>query len=662
MTDTAMGNAKSLARSAAPPGTWHSPVDSALVCSSGIEFGNLQVTSSAEYWTERRPHEGRVVIVRCADGGEPIDVISPPWSAATSVHEYGGRSYVAVDAGPVSWVYFTNSDDGRVYRHRIGDAQPTAISPVPVEGENLRYVSPVVTADGSWLICVRERHFQGDVVNELVAIATDGSMTVCVLVSGPDFVASPTLAPDGSRLAWTTWDLPDMPWDSTRLWEADIVASRDGGELRLVNHRLVVGTERQAITQPRYDANGVLYFVSDLTGWWSVWKRTGQTCECVLDNGSDLAEPEWSAGQSSWSIADDGTIAAISIRNGVDELVVLRPGSDTIATLSNAYTSMHGLQIRGQTAYVIAANGVCPPSIVAISLADGSVMALTRPADIGFPESYVSVPESITVAGADGTQIQAFLYAPVNPDYALSADRPPPLIVNVHGGPTLRTSAAFNPEVQFWTTRGFAYVDVNYRGSAGFGRDYRRMLNGQWGITDVADCVAVALHVARLGLANPSQMMIRGRSAGGYTTLMALATSAVFAAGASYWGVGDLELFAASTHKFESGYAGVLVGCGPGEVESYRARSPVRLAGQITAPVLIVQGTDDRIVPLSQAELLHAELSARGIEHSLIVFDGEGHGLRHASNAARALDEELRLYQAVIDGTVTGRPAYPNGQ
>ncbi len=621
-----------------PSDAWPTPVSAELACRSGIQVGDLTVTPHFLYWTEQRPEEdGRTAIVGQVGGNKPADVIGPPWSASSSVHEYGGRCYAADD----EIVYFCNESDQRIYR-TDGKRQPVPVSPAPPEGEELRYVTPVLTTDGRWLICVRETHYGSGVENDLVAVATDCSQNVVRLAGGHDFFGCPALSPDGTKLAWTTWQLPDMPWDRSQLWEGDLLTGP-----RLARRRLVAGATAQSITQPRYSPDSVLTFLSDINGWWNLHAEINGVITCLADHRADLAEPDWTAGQMSYAFTGSGGIAAISAEDGVDRLVLFSPGKQKFEHLPCEYTSLQSLQAHRTELFVIGADSSHPPAVISIDLAERRTSVIRAPSGAQWARPYTSNPVAITAVAGDGTRSHAFYYRPADHRFP-APNLPPPLIVNVHGGPTLRTTSGFNAEIPFWTSRGFAYLDVNYRGSAGFGRDYRRSLYGQWGVGDVADCKAAALHVAALGLADASRMVIRGRSAGGYTALMSLATGSTFRAGASYWGVTDVRRLAGQTHRFESGYLISLIGSDRIAPDSDDLRSPAQLAQDISAPVIIFQGDKDRVVTVEQAELLVASLTDNGIEHSFMLFDGEGHGLQKVENAARALQAEAEFYERVL--------------
>jgi dipeptidyl aminopeptidase/acylaminoacyl peptidase len=643
-------------------GTWSSPVTAEMVASAGIAFGHVALDGDAVYWREERPTEdGRGVIVRNdgdATADDPrdanADVIPEDFDVRTLVHEYGGGDFAVHD----DVVYFARYDDQRVYRQPI-DGDPEPITPEPETDRGLRYADFEVSPDGDRLYCVREDHDamesdesdRADAADEpvttLVSVPTDGSENPQAVASGHDFYAAPRLSPDGDRLAWLTWDHPRMPWDGTELHVADV--SADG---TLSNERVVMGGPEESVFQPAWRSDGVLHAVSDRTGWWNLYRREDDEWITYREEAAEYGNPGWQFGLATYAFLDDGRVAVAVTREGDRRAELLSPdGTREVPDLPYAFFGAGNPRIRSDGESIIAVVGgpANPNRLVRwIPGEDEALEVLRRESDVGLDDAYISVPEHVTVPTRDGAETHAYVYPPKNPDVEPPADERPPVVVNAHGGPTGATQPTFNLGVQFFTSRGFAVADVNYRGSTGYGRDYREALYGNWGVTDVEDCIDVARHLADEGEVDGDRIAVKGGSAGGYVVLSALAFHDDVAAGASYFGVADLERLAELTHKFESRYLDQLVGPYPEAAEIYRARSPVNHAADVDAPVLLLQGEDDPVVPLSQAEAMADTLGENGVPHDLVVFEGEQHGFRWADSRQRAAEAELAFYGEVF--------------
>jgi dipeptidyl aminopeptidase/acylaminoacyl peptidase len=627
-------------RAVAPYGTWSSPISAADVAEGGVGLHEPWLEGDVAYWLELRPaDEGRNVLVRAAPFGAPADATPAGFDVRTRVHEYGGGSYV-VDADAV---LFSNFDDQRLYRQDAG-GRPRPITPEPASPASVRYADGRITPDGSRLICVRERHVDDAVVNELVAMPADGSGDASVIASGHDFFASPRVSPDGSRLAWTCWDQPRMPWDGTQLHVAELAP--DGS---LSGDAVVAGGDRESIFQPEWSPDGILHFVSDRTGWWNLYRRIDDEAQNLTPIEAEFGVPLWELGNNTFAFLGDGRIACIYRAGGIEHLGVLDPATRELVDLELPYTSFDPhLRAGGERLLFLASAADTPAHVVSLDFTSRSVEVLRQSRELSFDPAFVSVPEPIAFPTEAGRTAYAYFYAPTNPSVEAPAGERPPLIVMSHGGPTSETTTALDLVIQFFTSRGFGVVDVNYGGSTGYGREYRERLYGQWGVVDVQDCVNAGRFLVERGDADGRRLLITGGSAGGYTTLGALAWTDAFAAGASYYGLADLEPFATSTHKFELRYTDVLVGPWPQARELWRKRSPINAFDRISCPVIVFQGLEDEVVPPEQAELIVEALRSKKLPWAYLAFEGEQHGFRRAETIRRALEAELSFYAQVL--------------
>jgi dipeptidyl aminopeptidase/acylaminoacyl peptidase len=634
----------------APYGSWASPITAGLVASGGVRLGQVAWSGDDLYWLEGRPDEGgRSVVVRRSANGDVADVIPEGFNARTMVHEYGGGSYWV--SGPT--VFFTNFEDQRLYRVDPGEA-PRAITPEPLVPRGDRYADGVVTPDGTWVICVRERHVMGrEAVNEIVALPTDGSALPRVLVGGLAFFAFPRLSPDGRRLAWTSWGHPRMPWDGTELWVAEVA---DGAQLR--GRRLVAGGPEESIFQPSFSPSGRLHFVSDRSGWWNLYVDRDGTVEPIAPVDAELGVPQWVFGLSTYAFVPfvpagpDGTIVCLLGGSGGTRLSRVTPegGYEDLGLPYRSF-SPASLVSSGSRLAFIGASPVQAAAVVVFDTETRTQEVVRRSLSEEVDPAFVSVAEPIEFPSTlDGEPVtaHALFYKPTNPGFSAPEGERPPLVVFSHGGPTSATTSALSLEIQFWTSRGFGVVDVNYGGSTGYGRQYRERLKGRWGILDVDDCMAAARFLVDRGDADAARLAIRGGSAGGYTTLCALTFQDLFAAGASYYGVADAEALAKDTHKFESRYLDSLIGEYPKEAALYRERSPIHYTDRLSCPMLILQGLEDKVVPPSQAEAMVEALRAKGLPFAYLAYEGEQHGFRKAENIRRSLEAELYFYAKVF--------------
>lgn len=630
-----------------PYGTWPSPISAERVARGGVRLSETWVEGEAVYWLELRPAEGgRSVVCRAEPWGRATDITPGGSNARDSVHEYGGGSY-AVREGTV---FYTDFADERVLRLDPGSA-PVRITPEPPEPRSIRHADLEVSPDGRWLACVRERHVgegaspEGLPANELVLLPADGSSAPRVVASGRDFYAAPRFSPDGARLAWLEWDLPNMPWDGCELLVAEV---REDGELG--PPRRVAGGAGESIFQPSWSPGGLLHFVSDRTGWWNLYREEP---DGVLRNltpiEAEFGVPAWEFRYATHAHLADGRIACTYRWGGAHHLALLDPETGELRDVDLPFSCFDPPYVSadGTRVAVLASSPTEPPQIVTFDVATRAVDVLRVSEDRDIEPGYLSVPEAVTFA-TEGGLAHLYLYRPTNRDAVGPPGERPPLIVHAHGGPTSEAVPELDLRIQYFTSRGFAYADVNYGGSTGYGRAYRERLDGRWGIVDVVDCVNAARFLVERGEADPERLIITGGSAGGWTALCALTFHDVFTCARSSYGVSDLEPFTTITHKFEFRYIDRLVGPWPEAAEVWRARSPVRQARRIRRPVLVLQGAEDAVVPPSQSEAIVAALRENGVPHAFLVFEGEQHGWRKAETIRRALEVELVFYGEVL--------------
>lgn len=622
----------------APYGTWKSPITSDLIVAETVALGQVTLQGEDTYWVEQRPSEGgRNVIVRRTPDGRTMDVTPPPFNARTRVHEYGGGAYALMG----ETLFFCNFTDQRLYRQDSG-AEPRPITP---EAE-LRYADGVIDRRRNRMICVREDHTVPgrEPVNTLVSVALDGdAQGGQVIVSGNDFYSNPRLSPDGSRLCWLAWDHPNMPWDGTELWVAEINAD---GSLR--HRQRVAGGKDESTFQPEWSPDGDLYFVSDRTGWWNLYRwREGQA-EHLVDMPAEFGRPQWVFGLTTYAFESADRLICTYTRNGMWFMARLDTRTLQFDPIPLPYSLITGLCARPGQVVCIAGSPTESAAIIQLDLATGECTVLRRSTRVEVDPDYISIPQAIEFPTENGLTAYGFYYPPKNRDYVAPSGEKPPLLLIAHGGPTSATSNVLSLERQFWTSRGFAVLDVNYGGSTGYGRAYRQRLDGQWGVVDVDDCVNGARYLVECGLADPNQLIIAGGSAGGYTTLCAVTFRNVFKAGASYFGISDLEAIREAPHKFESRDVDRFIGPYPERRDLYRARSPIHFVERISCPLIFFQGLEDRVVPPEQTERMVAAMRQKGLPVAYIAFEGEQHGFRKAENIKRALDAELYFYSRVF--------------
>jgi dipeptidyl aminopeptidase/acylaminoacyl peptidase len=641
-------------RVTAPYGTWTSPLTAARVTAGALRFDHLVLDGDDLYWVEGRASErGRHTIVRRTSDGRIADVTPPGFNVRTRVHEYGGAAYV-VHRGAI---YFSNFDDQRLYRQGTG-------VPEPITPPGYAYADCRADATRDRLLCVREDHTADrEPVNTIVALAarsTSGRLVAgTILASGADFYSDPRSSPDGALVAWLQWDHPRMPWDGTELWIAQVAA--DGS---LTRPERVAGGIDESIVHPAWSPDGRLYFVSDRTGWWNLYRWTplaatsrahGATAramevEAIHPMAAEFGRPQWMFGQPTYAFLTATRLALTYTQGGRWKLAFLEIEPRKFEPIDMRLEPTDGVVANTRDVFFIGGSPTEPLSVARMPIAAAEAEVLRPSTRWRLDPAWVSVAEAITFE-SETRPVHAFSYAPKNPQALAPADERPPLLVLSHGGPTSATTDVLDEELQFWTSRGFAVLDVNYSGSTGYGRDYRERLQGQWGIADVLDCVNGARHLVAQGLVDPNRLIIRGGSAGGYTTLAALTFHSTFKAGASYYGISDIETLAKDTHKFESRYLDSLIGPYPAQRDVYRQRSPIHFAHRLSSALILFQGLEDKVVPPNQAETMAAAARARGLPVAYVPFAGEQHGFRKAENIVRSLEAELYFYGAVFGFT-----------
>ena len=623
----------------APYGSWKSPITTDLIVAETKRFGLIALDGQDIYWIEGRPSEGgRNVIVHRSANGTLTDTTPQPFNARTRVHEYGGGDF-AVDDGTI---YFTNYSDQRLYR-QAHDAEPVAMTPA----NEMRYADLIVDKKRNRLVCVCEDHTDTtrEAMNLLVSLPlnSDGEGGVQILVAGNDFYSNPHLSPDGSKLAYLTWNHPNMPWDGTELWIAEIDA--DGF---ISSAERVAGGPTESIFQPQWSPDGELYFVSDRTNWWNIYRWHKDEIQAVCPKEAEFGTPQWVFGMSTYTFVAPDRI--ICWYGGPKEsgLAFLDANSGELTPIDIPYTSVGSVRGNAERVVLFVASPTTSGEIVSLDVKTSQLEVLRRAQNARVDPAYISDAQSIEFPTEHGLTAYAYYYAPKNADFKAPEGELPPLLVSSHGGPTSAASSALRLGTQFWTSRGFAVLDVNYGGSSGYGREYRERLRGQWGVVDVDDCVNGAKYLVEQGLADGNRLTIQGGSAGGYTTLCALTFRDVFKAGASHFGISDLEVFVHDTHKFESRYLSGLVGPYPERKDLYHDRSAINFTDRLSCPVIFFQGLEDKIVPPNQAELMVAALRAKKLPVAYVAFAGEQHGFRRAENIKRSLDAELYFYSKVF--------------
>ena len=619
-------------------GSWTSPITPSLISQSAKTLGQICLDNSAIYWTESIPTDGgRVAIMKCNEN-YVCSVITPsPFNVRSTIHEYGGGSYTASD----ETIYFSNYTDQQIYKH-IEGTHPQQLTNTP----GSRYSDYRIDKSRNCLISVTEEHFENaaEPINTISLVDLDTGH-VRPIISGSDFYSNPRLDHSGTRIAWLCWNHPNMPWDGTQLWVATI--NSDGS---IQNEQMLSQGKSDSIYQPEWGLDGCLFFVSDRTGWWNIHKWDGDSTVNLTPIEAEFAKPQWIFGTGTYGIMSEDLIIASRTKNGRWDITTLDSNTGALIELDSTYPEMGrgDLKANSSSLVVEASSPTTPMSLLRYDFTSGTWNAITSSNSADVPENYISKAIQIEYESNPGTTSHANYYAPLNPDFQGPEDTLPPLIVKSHGGPTQSAQVGLDYTIQYWTSRGFAVVDVNYSGSTGYGTAYRDSLKGQWGILDVKDCIEAALYLSREGLVDQNKLCITGGSAGGYTTLAALTFHNIFSAAASHYGVSDLIALAKETHKFESSYLDQLVGPYPSAHDLYEQRSPINHTDGLGCPIILFQGVEDKIVPQNQADRMYEAILSKGIPVSYLLFEGEQHGFRRPESIKRVLEAELYFYSRIF--------------
>ncbi|MCI5051777.1 MAG: S9 family peptidase [Simkaniaceae bacterium] len=610
-----------------PFGTWDSPISAELIVQDAKRLGQVLTDGRDIYWFEGRPSEGgrNVIMRQCQDKME--EILPAPYNARTRVHEYGGANLIVSNGK----IFFSNNEDQKLYR-LDGEIKPIA--------EGYRFADGVYDEKRQKIYSVAEKHGD-DVINCLVSIDVE-SGKVTPIAEGWDFYASPRLSPDCSRLTWFAWNQPNMPWDSSEVFLGTL--SDDG---TLETQEKVAGGENISVAAPSFSPEGDLYFVSDESGYWNLYRYRGEI-EAIHKMEADFATPHWCFGVNPYTFFEGHIMCTYTIK-GTDYLAMIDPETHDFNPINLPYTVIRDLHSAQDKLVFLGGTPTEPSAVVTLDFNTLKLNRLREAASVNIDRKYFSQPETIEFPTENNKTAFCFYYPPTNPDFEPPENTAPPLVMRCHGGPTGHTVSSFNMVVQYWTSRGFAYCDLNYGGSTGFGREYRERLKDNWGIVDVDDACNAANYLVEVGKADPRYLAIAGGSAGGYTALAALTFRDTFSAGASYYGVSDLGMLAQDTHKFEARYLDGLIGPYPERKDLYDARSPANHTDKLSCPIILLQGDGDKVVPPSQSELMYKALQEKGIETEYLLFEGEQHGFRGSDAIKRSLEAELNFYRKIFE-------------
>lgn len=630
-------------------GSWPSAIGANLLTQANVRLASPYIDASGIYWLESRPWEGgRSVLVHQPHRGLKHDLLPPQCNVRSRAHEYGGGAYAVADGV----VYFVEATDQRIYRFDpAADDTPTALTPEAPQ----RYADLIVDAHHNRLLAVREDHSNSDhePVNSLVSVDLQSNRTPLEIASGHDFYSNPQVSPAGDKLCWLCWDHPNMPWDHTQLYVADI--QPDG---LIGAAKRVAGERPESLFQPRWSPEGDLYAVSDRNNWWNIYRYDADNDQwlAVTQQEAEFATPQWVFGMSTYDFIGPNHLVCCSSSQGSWSLQCVDRTTHTVTPMNLPWTDISQIACHGNELVTLAASATESQTLYHLSLEfsaeDPILEHLTRiiaSSDTELASEWISPPLALQCSGPQGEPIYGFYYLPQNPSYTGLENSRPPLIVLCHGGPTGTTESSLNLKIQYWTSRGFAVADINYRGSTGYGRHYRQLLHKHWGVSDVEDVCAAAQFLVDQGLVNSQQLVIKGNSAGGYTTLAALTFSSTFTAGVSLYGIGDLETLATDTHKFESRYLDSLVGPYPETQDLYQQRSPIHHIEQLNCPILFFQGLLDKVVPPDQAQSMVDALHRKGIPVGHVTYENEGHGFRGEHAIRRSLEAEWYFYSVMFE-------------
>lgn len=615
-------------------GNWPSIITTELITQEAISFAEMQSDGDDLYWSESRPSEkGRCALMKRTKNGE-VSEVNREMNVRSRVHEYGGGAFTARSGA----LFFSNDQDRSYYSiDAKGKIKKLC------DDKTKRFADGAISEDGKSIYLVCEEHRpDGQVLNYLVQMDGEGNQKV--VASGHDFYSSPRISPDGKKLAFLTWDFPNMPWDGSTLWLLNI---GDGTSVE------VAGGADESICQVQWSPKGDLYFCSDRTGFWNLYRlKNGKVgFECLYEMEAEFGLPAWVFGRPNYAFISHPSgeaLVTVYSEKGIDKLGLLLPNEHQFKELQQPFTYAANLCSIENKVYFFGASPTGPLSLIELDPQTGESQVVKQAVKSVPPKEWVSLPELIEYPSLNGKKGYGFYYPPKNPNCKGPAGQKPPLIVRCHGGPSGRANAFLSLEVQFWTSRGFAFVDVNYGGSTGFGREYLKRLEGMWGVLDVEDALAAAEMLVKRGDVDPKHLFIRGGSAGGYTVLCAAVKGQTFAGGTSYFGVSDLEQLYFDGHKFESRYGDRLIAPYPEGIDLIRERSPITHVDKIATPLLLLQGDEDKIVPPNQSEIIYEALKKRGVPVEYILFKGEGHGFRIGENIRRSLEEELKFYQKLL--------------
>jgi dipeptidyl aminopeptidase/acylaminoacyl peptidase len=610
-----------------------------LLLKRTVHMRNQMVRWDGEdlYWSELRPDEaGRIVVCRRDENGAIADITPPGFNARTRVHEYGGGHF-AVSGGTV---WFVNFKDQRLYR-QDGGGKPRPITPAV----DVRHADMAVDTGRGRLLSVREDHTTGarEAVNTLVSLDVSGERETITVAAGNDFYSSPKLSPDGNRVAWTTWNHPNMPWDGSELWMGEL--DREG---HVTASRRIAGGESESVLQPEWSPRGELYFVSDRSGWWNLYRAKGEGDEPLCPRPAEFGAPQWVFGMRFYAFTGPDEIVCLYSEPGGTRLGRIDVNTGAMQHVELLYTSLGNVQAAGRRVALFAGSATLAERVLTVELDTGAQQVIKVSNSAHVDGGNLSIPKAIEFPTEDGLTAHAYYYPPRNQEFEAPHGTKPPLVVVCHGGPTGSGGPTYPFEYQYWTSRGVAILDVNYGGSAGYGRAYRMRLNGRWGVVDVDDCINSARYLVEQGLVDGERISITGGSAGGFTVLLSLTKRDFYNTGSSHFGIGDLELFIKETHKFESHYIDTLVGPYPERADLYRDRSAINFADNLKVPVILFQGLEDKVVPPSQAEEFVAVCQKKKLPYAYVAFEGEQHGFRQEKNIRRAIEGEMYFLSRIF--------------